>query len=224
MKVQVRVLALAPLALAAACAAHRPTSSDHAAAGGGVIIGQAPTPALSAASVAGPLGAPPLLAPAALAPTLGAAPMEPLGCPIYGGSDRPDYDAQGLQCVVQWIRQAQDYLAEGGKPTKYTNAATLEQYRGFARVFTARLNAFVAGARWEASSSGKQAPTAAPALTPGAATASATSEQAFLNGMVYFQKGDYVHARAEWTLAVKLDAANVDARSGLARLDAIEGR
>jgi len=223
MKVQVRVLAHASLLLAAACAAHRPTSSDHAAAGGGVIIGQAPAPAMSAAIVGGPLGAPPLIAPAALAPTLAAAPMEPLGCPIYGGSDRPDYDAQGLQCVVQWIRQAQDYLAEGGKPTKYTNAATLEQYRGLARVFTARLNAFVAGARWQASSSGKPA-AAVPASTPGAATASATSEQAFLTGVVYFQKGDYISARAQWTLAVKLDAANVDAKSGLARLDAIEGR
>jgi hypothetical protein len=192
MRVPVRVLALTSLAFAAAaCAARR----------------SAPAATAWAQPVAGPL-------------TIGqAAPAEPLGCPIYGGDDRPDYDAQGLQCIVQWIRQAQDYLASGGKPTKYTNAATLDQYRGDARALQARLDAFVSGARWEAVALPRP-----PAAAPAAQTGSGSSQQAFLSGMVYFQKGDYISARAQWTLAVKLDAANADAKSGLARLDALEGR
>lgn len=214
-----RSLALAPLLLSAACAAHRPTTSARGGPGGGVIIGQASPATAWSQPVAGPLMAPPL-AVSPLAAALKGTPVEPLGCPIYGGDDRPDYDAQGLQCIVEWIRASQDYLARGGAPTKYTNAATLEQYRGFARVLQARLDAFVSGARWEASALPRPTVDAGPA----AEAVAESSQQAFLSGMILFQKGDYINARAKWTLAVQLDAANVDAKDGLARLDRIEGR
>lgn len=44
------------------------------------------------------------------------------------------------------------------------------------------------------------------------------SQQHYLSGVVFFQKGDYGKAQAEWTLACRLDPANVDAQAGLKRL------
>ena len=41
-------------------------------------------------------------APALVAP-LASLSIEPLGCPVYGGDDRPDYDAQALGCLVKWM-------------------------------------------------------------------------------------------------------------------------
>ncbi|MFA6316978.1 MAG: radical SAM protein, partial [Elusimicrobiota bacterium] len=49
------------------------------------------------------------------------------------------------------------------------------------------------------------------------------SNQRYLSGVLYFQKGDYVKARDEWRLALRLDPGNADAQSGLKRIDFIYG-
>lgn len=45
------------------------------------------------------------------------------------------------------------------------------------------------------------------------------SEQHYLSGVIFFQKGDYDKARDEWTLAKQLDPSNSDAVTGLDRID-----
>lgn len=44
------------------------------------------------------------------------------------------------------------------------------------------------------------------------------SQQHYLSGVIFFQKGDYKMAREHWELAVNLDPANEDAAAGLAKL------
>lgn len=57
-------------------------------------------------------------------------------------------------------------------------------------------------------------------LKPRAPTdAARASQQHYLSGMIYFQKGDYLKARLEWKLALTLDPSNADAQAGLDRLD-----
>ena len=51
-----------------------------------------------------------------------------------------------------------------------------------------------------------------------------SSQQRYLSGMIYYQKGDYEKARKEWKLSVKLDSANDDARAGLERIDKLFGK
>ncbi|MBI5209701.1 MAG: tetratricopeptide repeat protein [Elusimicrobia bacterium] len=46
-----------------------------------------------------------------------------------------------------------------------------------------------------------------------------SSQQHYLSGVIYFQKGDYKKARDEWTLSTALDPNNPDSRNGLKRLD-----
>ena len=46
-----------------------------------------------------------------------------------------------------------------------------------------------------------------------------TSQQHYLAGVLYFQKGEYEKARGEWAAALELDSGNSDARAGLARLE-----
>ena len=49
------------------------------------------------------------------------------------------------------------------------------------------------------------------------------SQQHYLSGMVYFQKGDYEKARDEWLLAKQLDPTNADAEAGLEHIDKLYG-
>lgn len=49
------------------------------------------------------------------------------------------------------------------------------------------------------------------------------SMQRYLNGVLSYQKGDYLRARREWSAAVDLDPSNTDARSGLDKLDQLLG-
>ncbi len=146
------------------------------------------------------------------------APLEPLGCPLYAGDDRPDYDADSLKCLVQWLRETQDYLAKGGRPTKYTNAEAFDRNREYARKLQARLARFVERARYEAVASAPRP--ALPAAAP--PDAHASSSQAYLEGMIDFQKGDYVRARKDWERALTLDPTSDDAKAGLAKLDQLE--
>ena len=131
----------------------------------------------------------------ALATTLAPLTVEPLGCPVYAGDDRPDYDAQALECIDKWVGAAREYLDKGGKPTKYTSRESIESYRRTAERLRARM--------------------------PAAVTARQDSQQHYLTGIILFQKGDNAGARREWLLAKTLDPANSDAQAGLDRLEKI---
>ncbi|MBI4678424.1 MAG: tetratricopeptide repeat protein [Elusimicrobia bacterium] len=50
-----------------------------------------------------------------------------------------------------------------------------------------------------------------------------SSQQHYLSGVIYFQKGDYVKARDEWTLALQLDPGNSDAKAGIDRIEKLYG-
>jgi len=50
-----------------------------------------------------------------------------------------------------------------------------------------------------------------------------SSQQHYLSGVIFFQKGDYEKARDEWNLAVQLDPGNSDARAGLERIEKLYG-
>ena len=45
------------------------------------------------------------------------------------------------------------------------------------------------------------------------------SQQHYLSGVIYYDKGDYAKARDEWSTALRIDPDNVDAAAGLARVD-----
>lgn len=55
-----------------------------------------------------------------------------------------------------------------------------------------------------------------------AAAALRASQQHYLSGVIYFQKGAYAKAREEWRKSAELDPANTDARAGLDRLGEME--
>jgi hypothetical protein len=48
--------------------------------------------------------------------------------------------------------------------------------------------------------------------------------QHYLSGVVFFQRGSFGKARAEWELAAKLDPENLDAKAGLERLEKMKAR
>jgi len=48
-----------------------------------------------------------------------------------------------------------------------------------------------------------------------------TGQQHYLEGLKYFQNADYEKARAEWTLAKKLDSSNAEVKAGLKRIEAV---
>ena len=49
------------------------------------------------------------------------------------------------------------------------------------------------------------------------------SQQFYLSGLIYYQKGDYGRARAEWRKSVELDPGNSDAQAGLRRVGTLSG-
>lgn len=144
--------------------------------------------------------------------------LEPLGCPIYAGDDRPDYDSQGLDCLVKWLREARTYLDDGGAPTAHTNAAAIEKNRALALKLAARTSNWLKNARFDTATAKPRAKTASAVELKDALE----SQQRYLNGVVYFQKGDYAAARVEWLLAKKLNPSNTDAKAGLAMLDKLD--
>ncbi|MFI5362052.1 MAG: hypothetical protein ACHQ49_08800 [Elusimicrobiota bacterium] len=149
--------------------------------------------------------------PAALAPSVLA--LEPARCTAYVGTGRPDLEAESLNCITGWMREAQDYLARGGTPTKYTNPDVFEKERKIALELQARQAKWLAEAKWEARID--------PAI-PVVASRDAgfqSSQQRYLEGVISFQKGDYIKARAAWSDALKLDPSNADAQAGLSLLD-----
>lgn len=146
-----------------------------------------------------------------IAPSLAGLSSEPLACPVYAGDDRPDYDAQTLDCIVKWMGQAREYLAKGGKPTKYTSNERFEEYRATAQKLGARLSEWLGETHIDAM-------TSAASTAPPAARADLDSQQHYLTGIIFFQKGDVDGARREWLLAKKIDPTNTDAQAGLERL------
>ncbi|OGS41177.1 MAG: hypothetical protein A3J82_08430 [Elusimicrobia bacterium RIFOXYA2_FULL_69_6] len=49
------------------------------------------------------------------------------------------------------------------------------------------------------------------------------SQQYYLSGIIYYDKGDFEKARNEWTHALQLDPGNPDAKAGLERLNNLYG-
>jgi tetratricopeptide (TPR) repeat protein len=49
------------------------------------------------------------------------------------------------------------------------------------------------------------------------------SQQYYLSGIIYYDKGDYEKARNDWTHALQLDPSNPDAKSGLERINNLYG-
>lgn len=68
---------------------------------------------------------------------------------------------------------------------------------------------------------------AATGATPPAAgtsdSAKQQSEQAYLSGVIYYQKGDYEKARDKWLSAKQLDPSNADAVAGLEKIEKLYG-
>ncbi|MDE2491793.1 MAG: hypothetical protein KGM24_13185 [Elusimicrobia bacterium] len=159
-------------------------------------------------------------APPALLPDLkglSAPASEPLACPLYAGADRPDYDAQELHCIVGWMHDAREYLAQGGKPTKYTNRKEFEFYRKTALALQARLGRFLRGERWAPARAKAEAKAAASSAS--GADRGHLAQQAYLEGVLAFEKGDFASARKKWKDALALDPADDDAKAGLTKLD-----
>jgi hypothetical protein len=207
----IKRLSLTPLIVAlSACSGHRAAAKGEPAA---------PSPAAPLAAVS------PLSALSATLAEMSLSLSEPLGCARYAhlvGEDRPDQDAKSLSCIVDWMGEARTYLANGGKPTKYTNEEEFKQYREEAQELSARIAKWTAASRFEALSTKIGVPDpvpAEPAIAKTGASVGADSEQHYLSGVVLFQKGDYLGARREWQLAKESDPANKDAQEGLDRLN-----
>jgi tetratricopeptide (TPR) repeat protein len=154
--------------------------------------------------------APAMGAAAALTPELQrlSTAFEPLNCKIEVAEDRPDLDVAGVKCLLSTVQQTQYFVSQGGKPTQFINPAAFDHDRETARMLLKRLDKYFAEAKYGA--------------TETSPDARVQSEQAYLNGVLYFQKGDYALARKEWTRALKLDPSSDDAKAGLSMLDKLE--
>ncbi|MBI4371293.1 MAG: hypothetical protein HY552_03230 [Elusimicrobia bacterium] len=69
----------------------------------------------------------------------------------------------------------------------------------------------------------KAAAAAAPSAAAAADTARQQSQQAYLAGVIFFQKGDYEKARDSWLRAKQLDPSNSDAAAGLEKIEQLYG-
>jgi len=159
------------------------------------------------------------IAPSLSAPALSGMIVEPAVCARLASSDgKPVFDAQELGCIVGWMRSVQDYLYEGGTPTKYTNEAEFNIMKKTALDMMAAQTKWLNDAKFEAKADRVVASAAVQATGP------QSSSQSYLEGVIAYQKGDYIKARASWKDAVKLDPSNSDAQAGLEKLDKMEGR
>ncbi|PIR16178.1 MAG: hypothetical protein COV48_10330 [Elusimicrobia bacterium CG11_big_fil_rev_8_21_14_0_20_64_6] len=76
----------------------------------------------------------------------------------------------------------------------------------------------------KAAAMGQQAPAAATALPAQSAESNKqASQQSYLEGVIYYQKGDYEKARDKWLHAKQLDPANSDALAGLEKIEKLYG-
>jgi hypothetical protein len=64
-------------------------------------------------------------------------------------------------------------------------------------------------------------PRPAPSAGPSKEQVSRESEQHYLSGIIFFQKGDYAKAGDEWRQALAASPENPDAKAGLERLRAL---
>ncbi|MDD5628123.1 MAG: tetratricopeptide repeat protein [Elusimicrobia bacterium] len=87
-----------------------------------------------------------------------------------------------------------------------------------------------AKAEADAKAAASVASSTAAATAPAAAAPVGTSEenkrqsqQYYLSGIIYYDKGDFEKARNEWTHALQLDPANPDAKAGLERINNLYG-
>ncbi|MDE2509502.1 MAG: hypothetical protein KGL74_00135 [Elusimicrobia bacterium] len=73
-----------------------------------------------------------------------------------------------------------------------------------------------------AAAAGQQPPAAA---TPAGISDSARqqSQQAYLEGVIFYQKGDYEKARDKWIHAKQLDPSNIDAAAGIEKIEKLYG-
>ncbi|MDE2141852.1 MAG: hypothetical protein KGJ84_05515 [Elusimicrobia bacterium] len=74
-----------------------------------------------------------------------------------------------------------------------------------------------------AAAAGQQTPAAA--ATPAGISDSARqqSQQAYLEGVIFYQKGDYEKARDKWIHAKQLDPSNIDAAAGIEKIEKLYG-
>ena len=76
----------------------------------------------------------------------------------------------------------------------------------------------------KAAAAGTAAPQAgAPPPTASAESNKQASQQAYLEGVIYYQKGDYEKARDKWLHAKQLDPSNSDAIAGLEKIEKLYG-
>ncbi|MBI2385029.1 MAG: tetratricopeptide repeat protein [Elusimicrobia bacterium] len=78
----------------------------------------------------------------------------------------------------------------------------------------------------KAAAAGTAAPQPGQAAPPPTATAESNkqaSQQAYLEGVIYYQKGDYEKARDKWLHAKQLDPGNSDAIAGLEKIEKLYG-
>ncbi|MCM2305247.1 MAG: tetratricopeptide repeat protein [Elusimicrobia bacterium] len=79
----------------------------------------------------------------------------------------------------------------------------------------------------KAAAAGTTAPpagqTGAPPPTASAESNKQASQQAYLEGVIYYQKGDYEKARDKWLHAKQLDPGNSDAIAGLEKIEKLYG-
>ncbi|MBI5631045.1 MAG: hypothetical protein HY921_09190 [Elusimicrobia bacterium] len=73
----------------------------------------------------------------------------------------------------------------------------------------------------EAKAGGEAVGVGAPAAGGVSEDAKRSSQQHYLSGVIFFQKGDYDKARDEWGLAKQLDPSNSDAQAGLERIEKV---
>ena len=68
-----------------------------------------------------------------------------------------------------------------------------------------------------------RAPVAPAKPAPAKSADAMSSQQLYLEGVIYYQKGDYEKARERWKKSAQLDPGNGDAKAGLERIEKLYG-
>jgi hypothetical protein len=127
------------------------------------------------------------------------------------GAYRPDHDVAAIACAVNWMQEAQDYLAQGGETTKHTNQKEFEHYRCLARSFIKSLSKWLDKAAWEP----KKSPSPSAASKISQLLNTDKSSEHHMSGLIFFIKGDYAKANQELLLSKQLDPSNKDVLESL---------
>lgn len=80
-----------------------------------------------------------------------------------------------------------------------------------------------AEAKTAAATGSAPAPGAPPAAGAASDNAKQQSQQAYLEGVIFYQKGDYEKARDKWMHAKQLDPGNTDAAAGIEKIEKLYG-